>query len=236
MALCLRTALPWSPLMGLGRSLLVVLTLSCLDVEEQCVLSPAFLCAVPSRAAICRHEGCLLGQLIRNSLWLWSAVFGNQQCGFLRSFLPQSSHGWCLRTGPMVCCGDSYRKTSSLANADWKVFALACLGGFRGRPSQSAQLQCPTGWDFLLVHWIGTVLLTMAFLIPHALKKSMPVAGNISLPHAHPHLGIVRRWWHSLFLFFICLGGCQRPLEMESGSTLSHVEQSLLCLVIFSPL
>ena len=66
MASGLRAALLWSPLMGLGRSLLVVLTLSCLGVE-QCVLSPVFLCAAPSRATICRHEGCCLGQLIRNS-------------------------------------------------------------------------------------------------------------------------------------------------------------------------
>lgn len=64
MALGLRAALLWFPLMGLGRSLLVVLTLSCLGVEERRVLSPAFLCAVPSRAALCRHEGCLLVNLL----------------------------------------------------------------------------------------------------------------------------------------------------------------------------
>lgn len=63
MALGLRAALLQFPLMGLGRSLFVVLTMSCLGVEEQRVLLPVFLCAVPSRAAICRHEGCLLVNL-----------------------------------------------------------------------------------------------------------------------------------------------------------------------------
>lgn len=136
LALALGTASPWSPdgsrqvpARGVGPVLPWCSRTVCSFTGVHAAPAQQLFAdmTAPSRATHQEFTATLKCRVGESAVWI------SQSCP------ARSSHGWCLCTGPVVCCADSYRKTSLLANAAWKTFVFASLGRLRGWQSQSAK-------------------------------------------------------------------------------------------------